>query len=581
MHSVRRSAILAATSIATVLSSGCADHAPLADVTHRAGEITFGTDTWLWQNVSFTQVANLLGGEFRWEQETTQNTRWVQAQVDRLHQALIARYPERMKNVPGPLARVYVSEEPNAFSLGYPTCIPRVRVVFDGVSSQVPAEIIPAAIHFDGQSNGLTGIPPSCARGSAEDLKSFVAAMAHTRPSCPVRLEGSVLHMGKGCSLADAKGFDPRISNAELEAQGVAAPEDRPVGREATGIVFMRSSNFLAISTSLLKQSSPDTVLATMAHELAHYYRAHTSSFSGEDLYYFFRHPEMSADAAPTPEEGLNELGYTLLSRGVIRKPFAPIEGLRYRLELAPAISQVAPTALPRACTTDECVEACRPLAESGRRDGARLTGFPHKSRSERADAMYLRMDEEFAACAAKVPFSKQLSQALSGEILVRGESQLPLLRMILDKVEKPFATVAEWADLMSRAFATVDAVLADVETQAKAERLGFYSAEQEADELSVEILSLIGVDPRAAIENALNLQKITEEMAPEMSNFDLGLIPYEECKAMAANGWKDAAGNPVFVLFGSYGDPAFHHSSCYRAFNMEREIEAHGYATP
>ncbi len=50
----------------------------------------------------------------------------------------------------------------------------------------------------------------------------------------------------------------------------------------------------------------------------------------------------------------------------------------------------------------------------------------------------------------------------------------------------------------------------------------------------------------------------------------------YKRCQAAYANGWKTEDELPLFVPVGDYLDE--HHSTCYRAFNLYRETEAHRY---
>jgi hypothetical protein len=103
--------------------------------------------------------------------------------------------------------------------------------------------------------------------------------------------------------------------------------------------------------------------------------------------------------------------------------------------------------------------------------------------------------------------------------------------------------------------------------------RLGFYTQEQEADEIALEILANSGIAPSVAIDKIFDNLKMAEEMGGEL---DPNAIKYAECMMLREQGWKDAEGKPVSV---PVGDPVnAHHNSCFRAFNMAREINAHRY---
>jgi hypothetical protein len=95
---------------------------------------------------------------------------------------------------------------------------------------------------------------------------------------------------------------------------------------------------------------------------------------------------------------------------------------------------------------------------------------------------------------------------------------------------------------------------------------LGFYTTEQEADEIALELMSKIGVPPGVAVDKVLNMLK----------TFGGDGIGWTECSMLRDHGWKDTNGADVSV---PVGDPSnAHHNLCFRAFNMTREINAHRY---
>lgn len=104
----------------------------------------------------------------------------------------------------------------------------------------------------------------------------------------------------------------------------------------------------------------------------------------------------------------------------------------------------------------------------------------------------------------------------------------------------------------------------------AKQEKLGFYTIEQEADELSLELLSYVGIDPHVAIEALLTLGRVWEQTALPGN----GALSVGECSRIMSKGWKDAQGNPASIPLGDLKD--LHHSPCFRAYNIWTEIQAH-----
>jgi Zn-dependent protease with chaperone function len=103
-----------------------------------------------------------------------------------------------------------------------------------------------------------------------------------------------------------------------------------------------------------------------------------------------------------------------------------------------------------------------------------------------------------------------------------------------------------------------------------KAERLGFYTHEQEADELSLELLAKVGLAPAFAVDKLLKTLEVTgDDPDPEA-------LKFAECSALRAQGFRDPDGKLAIVPIGDPGNA--HHNTCFRAFNLMREIEAHRY---
>lgn len=102
-----------------------------------------------------------------------------------------------------------------------------------------------------------------------------------------------------------------------------------------------------------------------------------------------------------------------------------------------------------------------------------------------------------------------------------------------------------------------------------KTQHLGFYTTEQEADELGLELLAAIGLSPDLIAQKQLHAM----QNAPPPDSTG---TPYAECVRLRAAGWKDEAGHPVSVPVGRPSD--VHHDNCFRVFNADREQSIHHY---
>lgn len=101
--------------------------------------------------------------------------------------------------------------------------------------------------------------------------------------------------------------------------------------------------------------------------------------------------------------------------------------------------------------------------------------------------------------------------------------------------------------------------------------RLGLYTTEQEADEVSVELLARVGMPPTVAVDAILATQKLVEERTGRVKG-----VSWAECASLREQGFRDHDGAEVAVPIGSIEDA--HHSFCFRAQNLQREILAHRY---
>lgn len=110
--------------------------------------------------------------------------------------------------------------------------------------------------------------------------------------------------------------------------------------------------------------------------------------------------------------------------------------------------------------------------------------------------------------------------------------------------------------------------------SEATERRMGYYTVEQEADELALEYLALVGVSPDSAVEAWFKLaEHSTGDLRSTDAKYD---IPLESCLKFRANGWRDERGQEVFIPVGDYRGT--HHSWCHRIFNIDQEILAHNY---
>ncbi len=149
--------------------------------------------------------------------------------------------------------------------------------------------------------------------------------------------------------------------------------------------------------------------------------------------------------------------------------------------------------------------------------------------------------------------------------------SLVPLLR----KSENPVGgKIADALRSLSGIFIANDQAMRVLFEEARSKRVGYYTLEQEADELSGEWVADVGLNPSAAVEMALDLSDLMAIYRPgSVDPFDVSAV---DCRKLYSRGWKTEDGQPYLVPIGDFEDP--HHSPCFRAYNLSREIDAHAY---
>ena len=100
---------------------------------------------------------------------------------------------------------------------------------------------------------------------------------------------------------------------------------------------------------------------------------------------------------------------------------------------------------------------------------------------------------------------------------------------------------------------------------EANEKKLGIYTEEQEADEMSLEFLSRLGISAEPIIKLFAGFRSLFG--VEDIQKFP-GTLSSKECMDAYNNGFID------FIPISDYYDS--HHESCFRAYNLHREIKAH-----
>lgn len=535
----------------------------------------------------------------------------LQGWADRLDQALRRRYPGQLDHIPSPKLRILQSEEMNAYVTWLPVC-------FDNVVVRMGSDVAPVAGHAASYFWGVIGEPKApdgtllCrhSQATAADVLAHVNNVNNTDRRCKLAFTRSSettfeIQPGAGCLV------DPDLAKLGAVAAFAALP----------------TSDNITFLTGLLRGFNEGESVAALYHELGHYYRGHLTGPAGryDYLYHLAGHnpatAPLEADDLAAANAALHQaqrasqnlrLQVAAARQQVPRRIFAPVapEQQYHTAMFKPVWSLVARFAKAQSCAaSDSLCQACgkvqAPFTALGRLANTTegltgpLTADEQKSYLEfetaataclspvtiidralaageararttivAADAYAAFQNEAFGLTAPYlkevkpsgnlVAYLRQASALLTATYPALNSDDLRVLPLFKDA----------WQKLNGHADAAAIKLLG-FDDLAASEQLGYFSVEQEADDLAVEWLALAGLDPHLSVDMDISLIRVVSGDQAVAS----------QCAALRQAKWLGSDGQPIILPWGPLADP--HPTGCFRPRNSFMEIAAHGYKTP
>lgn len=202
---------------------------------------------------------------------------------------------------------------------------------------------------------------------------------------------------------------------------------------------------------------------------------------------------------------------------------------------------------------------------------------FPAEALPAAGAENYRTWERLVAQCAPRVKLRDEAGgkltltrEAVQVEFTAQ-DARLGVLAEDLDDAE----TLADALRLVAERLNAARATAREVLERADAEDLGYYTMEQEADELANEWLDRLGFTPRHTIDAYFSIGTWIYEHGQPLEHTALAM---DECRKLYKNGWRRPDGSPYVVAIADYQNE--HHTPCFRIFNIDREIRAHSYRT-
>ena len=500
----------------------------------------------------------------------------LQYWLDAVDRQIRTSHPKELAHVPKPLIQVVKDGTANAFVAPAPVCF--------NVSVKIPGS--------KGRSgHTLDRVYVDLADGTLSDFPEEVKCLESERGVDELRE-----------ILADANGkmgdchYDVSDADQLLPSESCKVDESLAGVSQAERVVFMKTASAVTVFTGIVPLMTEEAMVAAVTHELGHYYRSH-STVQDSEFGYFYKLAEKQPAKKPEPDPSLNELGQAAVeSSNALNSSelMSRVAGQKLRTELYFAAGSVVKGLCKsgKHCPAS-CVDTFDYMLSSEFDDAMGFFPFSDKEKVD-TDA-YETFEKGALACFEAVDLASNPKEFESASIgwdvvssLVKSPTWPSWLSGLPGSVKRAVGKLNESnsqrlaknpprAKNLADAFLLASKVLEDEDQahaatlkKAQQEGLGQYTIEQEADEFSAEWVANAGVSPASAVEAMRSLGKGSDT---SLHGFILG---EQDCESLWANKWANGASQYYFVPVGDYSE--IHHSTCYRMFNLEREIVAHDY---
>lgn len=545
----------------SLLAAACGvsnDDTGASTAAHTEGELVWSNVPYSWTEITQAEM------DAAFEDKTAPSTHPIAVRL----QAWVDRFDAEVRKVveaktgqklvaPRPRVRLVVSAEVNAWIQSVPTCIASVDA--------------PAA--------------------GAEPLLAFL------RPNELARIEGDACVESRGwapqgqrlgwlnelnAAYPTTDGLPSIVVRAEPHAIALDYGAIGPNALRAAKVAGVSAISLVNVNTALVSELDEKGAAVVLAHELGHYYRAHSSTAT-PDRYDFWFDRERALPERPVPvaDQVKYKADYERL-----KLPRFAINGQRLHPRLGASLVAWATEmklAPGHACEPVKDAVAKWPAAVR-----AELTaGGLGRELSGAARRAYLTIEEPMSKCIQTLALTNAPA-GLDGftDVQVPREwfvtrIREPLKSSLADVDLGSAATLSKLVERLTEKALALDAEGPEFLKRLEANQIGLYTAEQEADDISFELATRVGLTSKDVYGSQVQLMRWAERVA-STSDFDTlnGSMSAAECEDLLAKGFKDGD-DDVHVPLGTLEDT--HHAFCYRIFNLYRENQAHHYkpATP
>ncbi len=299
-----------------------------------------------------------------------------------------------------------------------------------------------------------------------------------------------------------------------------------------------------------------------LAHEIAHYYRSHSFwEHSNRFGFFYFRDQDKLRERPTADLDGKAKM----LAEDLAKVVYMRLIAKQFPEENFPGIL-AGFLSDPEAKNKLAAFPGCESFGAKENDDVfLDLSRFILSGSKFGADniAFYRGLSDKFEACLKQnSPFPPDMRDMISRAVSLIFESRaIPFSFYGFEELRSHYS--ASYEEKINLRSALLE--------RAREGGLSWYTTEQEADEMSLELLSLLGINPNVSGKALYTVSNSRESR-------DLNGLSEDQCLILQENGWK-IEGRNLNLFYGDLNDP--HHSTCFRQWNIASEVEAHQYLGP
>jgi hypothetical protein len=366
-------------------------------------------------------------------------------------------------------------------------------------------------------------------------------------------------------------------------------PKKCPMPEEIYPVAVRTVGNSLIVHDGFLQRlQNPVGLVFSLAHEMGHYLKAH--SLHPKKYSYLYHQGPRAMPGKPVPDPGLVDFQNRLNEASLIVKDYLELLQ-KTQIDANPFelifLTQIIGFVKDNSkCGTDrDCQAKCQPAFDvvKDSRWQSYFTFGLEPARRSIVESLAKELSIKGVSCLSGIELRQDVvgssvSSPMSHAFLTREELSRVVqidVRFLheLKELKEPTITLS---DAMRQVVASKKVAIETAQSvleEADSKKFGWYTVEQEADELAVEWMVALGYSKQeilAGVESVFRLEESQRVPLVHKSNLHrLSMGPtMDECKRLIAGDSN--------IVVSPYQFYDAHHSGCYRYWNILREFEAH-----